>query len=244
MLASRRDRGGRSGLAVVALVLVLAVWLAHAAGAAEPPAGDASYGGPSADAVRVEVQAILADPRFAPQVSFWQWLAEKLSQTDLPDLSVPPGVSRFLVWVFLIWCVLTLVAILVHMAWSLTRFLPARRRRQPPPRYERRRPLTYEELRERMAALAEAREFRSAIRAMMTALVQWLDDVGVVRGDPSKTNGDYVREYPAGRPGREMFRQFALAFDVLIYGSPGCDGSDYRRMCTALEQIHEHVSHG
>jgi len=236
------SRQGRGASAAAALVLVLAMCLVHVAGAAEPSSGGPSYEAPSAEAVRAEVQSIFDSPRFAPQITFWQWLGQKLSGLDMPDWPGAPIISNILLWVLLAWCVLTLLAIVGHTVWSLRLFMPARGQRTPVPRYERLSVLTYEELRARMEALADEGDFRSAVRAMMAALVRWLDEAGIVRCHPSKTNGDYVREYPPERPAREMFRQFALTFDALIYGGTRCGSVDYRQMRDVLDRIRENVA--
>lgn len=203
---------------------------------------------PANERIQTVVREILSDPRFAPRKSFWQWLSEKLSAWELPDLALRSGWAGMLVWILTIWCVLALVAVLVHLIWTLVQFMPRRsagsRTRNGRLRPESVKPLSYEELRSRMVGLAERGAFREAVRAMMVGLVRWLDEAGVLRFHRSKTNGDYVREYPGQRGGHEQFRRFALAFDALIYGGSSCGRTDYGKMLSAFEQIQHHVRQG
>jgi len=204
--------------------------------------------GPPSERIQTVVGEILSDPRFAPRKSFWQWLREKLAAWELPGRALGSGWAPIVVWILTIWCVLALLAILGHLLWTLSQFLP-RRSAASRARHVRLRPeaiksLSYEELRDRMARLAERGQFRGAVRVMMLGLVRWLDDAGVFRFHLSKTNGDYVREYPGGRGGHEQFRRFALAFDALIYGGSRCGPTDYGRMLSAFQRIQDHVRQG
>lgn len=209
--------------------------------AADSPRAGEAYGGPPGETIQTEVGRILSEPRFAPRTTFWQWLAKKLSAWEKP--SVNPGVKKVVLWILVIWCVLALLAILCHLAWFLIRSLPGRGTRTTRGRrhFERLTPVTYGELHGRMERLAGRGMFRAAIRVMMVALVRWLDDASLLRSHQSKTNGDYVREYPREHAGYDLFRQFVLAFDVLIYGRADCGRADYQKMCAAFQRIQNRV---
>ena len=90
--------------------------------------------------------------------------------------------------------------------------------------------------------LAEKGAFFEAISVMMVALIRLLDSIGVVRFHESKTNGDYVREYPSGLTSRNEFRQFVLIFEQIVYGRFHCDHQTYGQMNFLMEQIRNSVS--
>lgn len=239
----RRAKRGRppTWAALILLCVCFSPVLLSAGGERTGPPDDR----PASERIQTVVGEILSDPRFAPRRSFWQWLGEKLSAWEFPDLARRSGWLSVLVWILGIWCVLALVAILVHLIWTLVQFMPRRsagsRTRNGRLRPKSVKPPSYEELRSRMVGLAERGAFREAVREMMVGLVRWLDDAGVLRFHRSKTNGDYVREYHGQRGGHEQFRRFALAFDALIYGGSSCGCTDYGKMLSAFEQIQHHV---
>jgi hypothetical protein len=90
-----------------------------------------------------------------------------------------------------------------------------------------------------MQWLADHNLFRQAISVMMLVLLRGLDRAGTLRFHRSKTNGDYVGEYPAGVPGRDEFRRFSLSFDVLVYGCAPCEQETYQRMRSLFEQVRD-----
>jgi hypothetical protein len=92
-----------------------------------------------------------------------------------------------------------------------------------------------------MQRLAELGRFREALGMMMLVLLRRLDERGIVRFNPGKTNGDYVREYPSVGPGREEFQSFSGTFDVLVYGGGSCRQETYRNMQSLFEQVQSHV---
>ncbi|NQT20660.1 MAG: DUF4129 domain-containing protein, partial [Planctomycetes bacterium] len=75
------------------------------------------------------------------------------------------------------------------------------------------------------------------IGLMMVALLRWLERADVLRFHQSKTNGDYVREYPQQGPGGGDFRKFALDFDAAVYGGALCDRRSYEHMNIIFERI-------
>ena len=238
----------RDRLACLSMVLALG-WLAFAAAPAfaGARAGDQPAPAPieRADAatIRGEVGEILADPRFAPRKDFLQWLGEKLTGWHLPDVST--GMGEILVWILMIWCLLTLLAILGHIGWTFAVLLGNRRRSANGmgvgARGGREHELSYEELRERARALAAKGQFRQAVGVMMTALLRFLDRAGLLRFHQSKTNGDYVRECAAAGATAEEFRRFAGAVDALVYGGAACNSVSYRGVSSQFDRILSHV---
>lgn len=140
---------------------------------------------------------------------------------------------------------LTLLAILAHIVWTLVMVFRGRsegrgatwRRSGAAGEQE----LTYDELLRLMARYVHGGEFRRAIGAMMLALLRRLDAVRIVVFHRSKTNGDYVREFPASGAGRTEFRRFALAFDMIAYGGMRCTPEVFGKMKSLFDQVQANV---
>ena len=208
--------------------------------AAPPP-----YQRADASVIQSTVQDILADPRYAPHQTFWQWLSQQLGSWKGPGVHLPPGVAGVLEAIFLVWCVAALLAILAHIIWTLVTVSRARGRLSGRGarlgRFGRDEALSYEELLDHMRALAGKGAYREALGAMMLALLRRLDAARLVRFHPSKTNGDYVRDYPPFRPGGGDFRRFVSSFDAMVYGGAACGPDAYGRMHALFEQVRSDV---
>ncbi|MBN1918627.1 MAG: DUF4129 domain-containing protein [Verrucomicrobia bacterium] len=211
---------------------------------ADRPGG---YERPSAEQIRSNAKDILSQPRFAPRASLYErfarWLGDKLAALRLPGFGLGP-VGSVLAWILVIWACLTLVAILAHMGWHIALLL--RRSRTLSIGFgdtdsDRLNQHSFEELTATMRELAAKERFREAIRAMMAALLRWLDDGDVVRLHRSKTNGDYVREFPSSSQARSTFRGFVSAFDSTVYGNARCDRAAYARMNEQFERVMGYV---
>jgi len=255
---------GRDRLATLAVVLAAAGTLVVCAAArapacrADPPAARAAAPAdapPPPVAARAEApvikdatRRILDQPRFAPRWSFWDWLAEKLGDWSWPEfhLGWAPGWGSVLLWALVIWCVLTLVAILAHFAWTVLALVRGRRGGVGPaggglPRFAYLAARSAEELDALRARLAAEGAFRDAIGVMMVALLKRLDAGRVVRFHESKTNGDYIREFAHGRGGRDPFCAFVRAFDGTIYRGAPCARDTYDRFSGLFEACLAHV---
>lgn len=200
---------------------------------------------PDALTIRETTRGILADPRFAPRKTFMQWLFEKLSSWRVPRPDMDEGWVRVLLWIIVAWCVVALVAILGHLVWTLATLWRSRvprsglhtQRFRP----DAGRSLSSVDLRSEMLRLAQRGAFREAIGLMTVGLLRRLDDAGVLRFHESKTNGDYVFEYPWQRPGRDDFRRFVLSVDGVIYGGAPCGEETYGQLLTLQEEIVGHA---
>lgn len=198
-----------------------------------------------ADAIKMHTRQILSEPDLAARKTFWQWLGEKIFTGGLPSLNLRSGWAKLVVWILLIWCVLTLVAILAHLIWTVALLVWPTTHRQnvmSGSGSERVRSMSFEELYERAHELAEKGAFAEAISSMIVAMLRLLDSVGTIRFHESKTNGDYVREYPSDHVGRSEFRQFVLVFEQIIYGRLHGDRQTYSKMSSLMEQIRNCVT--
>ena len=209
--------------------------------AGEEPAGS-GFDRPDAETVRTEVQSILDDPRYAPRKSFIQWLLEKLRGPGRGSgTSWFGGPGEVVFWIVFGWCVIALLAILGHAVWTVVVMVRARSRSSDPDALSagsaRDRPKSYKDLNKQMRELAGRGAYREAIGVMMVALLHRLESADLLRFHQSKTNGDYVREYPPQQPGEEDFRRFALDFDAAVYSAALCDRHVYEHINNTFEQI-------
>lgn len=227
---------------------ILVLGLLGLASAAPQPAttssrAPADYARADAETIRAQVEDICADPSLATHKTLWQWLREKLARWEGPHLS--QGLSAFLWWAIVIWCVLTLLAILAHLVWTIwllvrpLRSSPAAALRAGVESYEN---ATFEQLWERSAALARAGAYRDATGLLLLALLRRLDAWKILRFHKSKTNGEYLREYPSRGAGRSQFTQFILAFERSIYGGAEVAGPAYETMSTLAQQVLSNAS--
>lgn len=249
-----------------AMVLWGALAVALAAGAAAVaaaprlrPAEAASAAGPSvapaaqfqradAGAIRQEAGNVLADPRFAPRNSLRDWILEKLGELKFPSINWgASGLADFISWLIIGLCVAALLAVLVHLFRAIAGWFGGRKGRAGG--LDARKPFagllppdaTYDQLELLRRQFASEGRYREAVVAMMAALLRRLDAQRLVRFHQSKTNGEYVREFPSACGGREEFRGFVRAFDSVIYGGEPCVGPVYRQMDTLYEQVRGHA---
>lgn len=74
-------------------------------------------------------------------------------------------------------------------------------------------------------------DFTAAAHALYLALLEAAARQGQIRPHPCKTAGDYLRELRAGGSTlRERFRDFARAYEVIIYGLGWCDREHFERL--------------
>jgi hypothetical protein len=91
------------------------------------------------------------------------------------------------------------------------------------------------------AVLARAGQYRDALRALYSATLVALDRASLIRLDPSRTNGQYVRSMPSG-PARQQFGVFTENFECKCYGDEPVTQADYEQaecQAEALCQVPE-----
>ena len=241
----RRHRSSPPGFVLCLAVVAFLAFGAMAAVGGESPTESAHYRRADPTVIRSELRDILEDPRYAPRRSFWQWLTGHLSDWEMPELPAFSGLAEVLVWALMIWCVLALIAIVGHLLWILLQRFFGRGSAQEgvshglePTSPEE---LSYEELRELEKRYAAEGDFRRAASMMLVALLTLLDATEAIHFHPSKTNGEYAREYTPAKPGREAFRRFVRSFDTAVYGPAGCDESDYSMMLERFQEVRSRV---
>jgi Domain of unknown function (DUF4129) len=193
-----------------------------------------------ADTIRMYTRQILSEPDLVPRKTFWQWLQEKFSRWEKPNWHVGSRWATLIWRIFVIWAVLTLLAILIHAVWTIRLLIwPSAVRSHAPsaPGSGPAKITSFDELYKTAQAMAARGAFCEAISMMTIALLHLLDSIGIVRFHESKTNGDYVGEYPSGLTSRNEFRKFILIFEQTVYGRFPCDRQTYRQMNSLMEQI-------
>lgn len=197
------------------------------------------------ETIKMHTGQILSEPALASRKTFWQWLGDKFSRWKRPNLDLGSGWATFIRSVILIWCVLALLAILAHLIWTIRLLVWPNRHRQNAITGSSSiavKITSFEELYKMAQELAEKGAFAEAISLLILALLRLLDSVGTIRFHESKTNGDYVREYPSDHVGRNEFRRFVLIFEQTIYGSFRGDRQTYSQMNSLMEHIHNCVT--
>jgi hypothetical protein len=197
---------------------------------------------PSKEAIAGETRQILADPRFAPRKTFWQWLRGKLANWEGLHTKRGRGILTFLLWTLFIWGILTLLAILAHLIWTIYILArPGGRDRRTgegaillSPAMET---MPVDQLIARAQELAAKGLFVEALGFLMVSILRRLEGAGLIGFHKSKTNGDYVREYPAENPTKAQFGKFVLAFEKTVYGGGICSQEFFNNMHKLSEEI-------
>ena len=230
-------------LLIIAGIIFSLPVLSHADGIADPVTSQ--FDRVDAETIKMLTHQILSEPGFAPRKTFWQWLGEKFSKWDGPKFDLGSGWKAFILSFIVFWCVLTLLAILIHFVWTICLWIRPNSNSSGSNSglcSESVKVTSFEELLKITQELAKKEAFREAISVMIAALLRWLDFRGIVHFHESKTNGDYIREYPLSYAGRKEFKTFVLMFEQTIYGGLGGDGKMYRKMNSLMEYIHNCVT--
>lgn len=203
--------------------------------------GSSQFDRVDVETIKIQTNQILSEPSFSPRKTFWQWFSEKFSRWKGPRFDFGPGWSTFILSIIIIWCVLTLIAILIHLIWTLHLLIWPNRNSfvsMEGAGSESVKVTSFEELFKIARELAKKEAFREAISILIVALLRWLDFRGIVRFHESKTNGDYAREYPSDYAGQSEFKAFVVMFEQVIYGGLQGNCETYQKMNSLMEHIH------
>ena len=152
--------------------------------AAESPTTDPpQYERADVKTIKMHTGQILSDPKFAPRKSFTQWLEEKFSRWEGPKFDLGSGWTTFFVYLLIIWCFLTLIAILIHFIWTISLLLRTNTQYRSTSailRSDPTRALSLEELYRLAKQYADNKSYRQAISVMMIAMLRMLDSFNIV----------------------------------------------------------------
>ncbi|MCK4822206.1 hypothetical protein KA005_40965, partial [bacterium] len=71
------------------------------------------------ETIKIHTHQILSEQDFAPKKMFRQWLGEKLFKWKGPKFDLGRGWTTIICWIIIIWCILTLIAILIHFILTI-----------------------------------------------------------------------------------------------------------------------------
>ena len=203
-----------------------------------------TYQRPDAQTIASLADEIASNPQFRPRTTFAQWLKGKLGRWNRSRLKLPEGAGDIIMFVLMLWCILALLAILAHLGWTiwlLTRSGGGRSARGSNRDLPADEITSSDRLWERSRELAGAGAFRDAIGVVLLALLRQLEALEVVSFHKSKTNGEYVREYPPNLPGRGAFQDFVSVFERTIYGGLPVARPTYETMVSTAQRIIDDV---
>ncbi len=106
----------RAAMLLIAIGIVAVAGFCSAAPASRP---SPDYARTDAQTIKAYTQEIISSPRFAQRITLRQWLLEKLNRWGRPKVDLPKQVTSFFSTAITIWCLLTLVAILIHLVWTM-----------------------------------------------------------------------------------------------------------------------------
>jgi hypothetical protein len=98
------------------------------------------------------------------------------------------------------------------------------------------------ELWQRAEALARRGEFRQAVRALYLAVLTHLHRADLIRYDPTRTNGEYLRQLRAADGAGavvEPFGRLTLLFEQKWYGERTCAADDYDSCVELASQVRD-----
>jgi hypothetical protein len=220
-------------------VVIFIAWIGQSSQCLALTESSSSFERPEPEVIRAELNKVLSNPDLRPGKTFKQWLFDKFSKWKKPDLDLSPAWGSMLKYVLVIWCVLTLIAILLHLCWSI--WIVGRSGKHT--RFSQDEDedsifiKDFDELYELARRYAMSNDFAGAIGIMMIALLRKLDNCGTIRFHESKTNSDYLREYPRQCDGHKNFRDFVFLFEQAIYSGNGVEESMYKKMETLMGHI-------
>ena len=199
---------------------------------------------------RTAIKEVLAGNEFAnmnadPYI-FWRKFLRSIGDF-FSRWHVPPWV----VWTIVTWLLLTLVAILAHLIYTLWKITGAGPGSSPtndsafnhPQELLGIRDLDFDAIYARTGHLLTAGDWLGAIKYLYVAAILWLDRKGLIAFRSSKTNLDYIRELKARTRVQDMFRQLTFCFEPIVYGGQTATKSTANDMAGTVRRIiHEPTS--
>jgi hypothetical protein len=167
----------------------------------------------------------------------------------------PSGGFGTVTWMVLAGIALAVVAVALALFFSSRRSVPAAatpQKEAPHGTQEEIGPQLYEQpsaaLWKQAEALAGDGRFLEAVRLLYLAVLSALHQRHLVRCEPMRTNGEYVRQVhlaPEAPPGLHApFEELTALFELKWYGERACDGADYAACRRLAEDVRGRVGKG
>jgi hypothetical protein len=248
--ARRSARPRAKGALVAALIAAGATQLdaraAHAQAGATPDApAESAAQREGDDAVRAEVEHILAAPEFREFAEsdtrslydvlerLFKWLEDPSRDDKPPAVDAEGPRLQFSPWVLMGVLILALLVLSVFVLRSRAAARSAAAGAAEPAGAAPRPAASPFDEAARHAALGDA---RTALRFLYGAVLGALDRSGAIEYEPSKTNWHYLRALPAGER-REAFAAFTRVFDRTFYGHAPATLDDYERCRQLCDRV-------
>ena len=189
------------------------------------------------DSLRAALRAVFAgrEYRWSEPSSAWLWLKELWQRTAdwFAWLHVTSPVVYYALLGFL---TVTLVGILVHIGWLVSRSLrPGEVIRPPAPTAGPARDAAWHAAEARR--LGESGRFAEALGHRFLAAVLDLDDRRLVQFRPSKTPAEYASEARLDEPGRTRLAELVASLYRHVFGGEPCDVAEWRRFDALAETL-------
>jgi hypothetical protein len=224
------------------LSLSVAIVVSGAWAALARAQGPEAYDAPEPERVRRELREIVgrrgrSEPRrddsWAKDVA--EWLGDLFEPLDRLDWIEGIGTAGKVL------AVVVTVVLLALMVWAIARWIRNVQRRGSRAggevtRIDRPRRMSREQFVDRMHQCAQRGEHLAALGLMLNVLLRDMAQAGRIALDESKTNGQYLREYPR-RDDREAFSRFVRHVELRQYRQGACGADDYRRMHRMFEEL-------
>jgi hypothetical protein len=201
---------------------------------------DSQFDRADPETIKMHTRQILSDQNFAPNKTFMQWLGEKFFRWKGPKFNLGQRWGKFILWFITSWCLLSLLAILIHFIYTLSLLIRSNAKFSIATRSlssKKFKVTSFEELYKKAQELAGNNSFREAISLMMAALLRLMDYMKIISFHDSKTNGDYIRECSLDYVCRDEFKKFVLIFEQTIYGGSQSSRRIYQQMDSLMEDI-------
>ncbi len=239
------------------LLILAATAAADAPRVQELPTAAVSPSDQSGNAYRQQarsaIEEVLARREFgdlhADPYAFWRmvrnWIASFFDRVH----DVFKGLPEWLFWVIFVGMILTLLAILAHLIYTLVMLLRGtssslRGDRKADPKAGRLagellgiKDLDFDAVHGEARRLLAAGDWPAATRYFYVAAILWLDRQGWIVFKRSKTNRDYIDELASRARIQGSFRQLTAAFEPIVYGGRTPSGSTIHDIATTVEGL-------
>jgi hypothetical protein len=196
---------------------------------------------------RAVIAEVLAQPEFvdlrADPHALQRLIAEWFLSLFERVRSAVRHLPHWLLWIVVAWMILTLLAILAHLIYTLWRLLGGFSLPSAAGSSARRRggellgirDLNFDTVYAEACRLVTAGDWRAATRYYYVAAILWLDRQGAIAFRPSKTNRDYIGELRAQTGLRGPFGRLTEHFEAIIYAGQAATASTSRDMADILD---------
>ncbi len=101
----------------------------------------------------------------------------------------------------------------------------------------RREDVSHDQLLSRAMALSDRGHYVQALGALLSALLKGMAEAGRLQWDQSKTNGQYLREYPVRQTDRDAFGRFVSRVEQHQYRWGRCSPEQFKDLYRRFEEL-------